>query len=64
MVKQAAQLYPQQHYDFILDCGDNPAIVLQALRKGFKIIRFCGNIILTNKLRTIAQHYNATIIKH
>ncbi len=48
--------------NFILDCGDNPGVVLAALRQGMKRIKFVGDREYAQKLAVIARKYGAEII--
>lgn len=57
-------LFPQYKISFIIDADDNPFLVRQALREGFKFIIFKGNNEILEKLSNVADNYQAEIISN
>ena len=55
------QTYKHTHIEWHIDCIDDPAMVQSALSHGYKYILFSGNISVFQKLKEIAQPYNAHI---
>lgn len=61
MAHQAAQAAPESPHEFWLDCGDDPALAIAALRAGAKHIACDLPKEEMQKLRDIAQPYDAAI---
>jgi hypothetical protein len=61
MVAIAREKYPFSKFNFILNCEDDTSMVIEAMRMGFKKIRFCGNQVLYNKLLEIAAKTDSSI---
>lgn len=45
----------------VIDCGDDPGLVLAAIRHGFRHIRFRGPQAVTARLRDIARQSGAEL---
>jgi fructose/tagatose bisphosphate aldolase len=61
LVAQAARDYPAAQYEVVLDCADEPGMVLAALRAGVKRVRFTGAAQVRTKLVEIAAALGAEI---
>ncbi|MFN7038537.1 MAG: hypothetical protein ACK4OM_03100 [Alphaproteobacteria bacterium] len=57
-----ASIYPDIKIIFICDCADDAAICYEAMKIGFKIVKFTGNEIMFGKLKSIASKYGCEII--
>ncbi|MGB8274771.1 MAG: class II fructose-bisphosphate aldolase [Alphaproteobacteria bacterium] len=47
----------------VLDCGDKPGLVLAALRRGIRAVRFTGRGSVRAKLESIAEQYGAVLYR-
>ena len=62
MTAQARAAEPQAEVTVVLDCDDDPAIALAALRTGWKHIAFTGTDSVRNKLAEIAAAHGAELL--
>ena len=53
--------FNNQKFEIILDCKNNPALAINALRYGFYCIKFNGNHILKKKINNIGNKHNIII---
>lgn len=53
--------FNNQKFEIILDCKDNPALAINAIRYGFYCIKFNGNNILKKKITNIGIKHNIII---
>ena len=47
--------------ELLIDCGDDPGLVMAALRTGCRKLAFSGNTELAEKLTDLAAQYGATL---
>lgn len=45
----------------VIDCGDDPGLVLKALAGGWRSVAFSGDAVLADKLADIAGKYGAAM---
>lgn len=62
VVALAAAERPGASYRAVLDCADQPGLVLAALRQGISVVRFTGKRAVVTKLSAIADGYGAEIV--
>jgi len=55
--------YPEVEIEGILDCGDQPGLVMAALRQGLDAVRFTGPARTARVLGEIALPYGARIVR-
>jgi hypothetical protein len=61
LVDHAAARHPDVAVAAIIDCADEPGAVLAALRTGFKRVRYTGDTTALDRLRSMAEAYDAAI---
>ena len=61
LIEEARAKFPSVEVIAILDCADEPGMVLAALRHGLKYLRFTGSAEALARLQDIAQAQDATI---
>ncbi len=62
VVRLAAAAAPCVEVTALIDCGDQPGLVLAALRDGAKLVRFSGRKSVAEKLAAIARRQEAVLI--
>ncbi len=62
MVDEASRCYPGASHQAVLDCGEDPGLVLGALRHGIKAVRVDVGAGLETRLTDIADQQNAIIL--
>jgi fructose/tagatose bisphosphate aldolase len=55
MWEQIQAAFPGIRTPFIIDCADNGALAVEAIRIGFTHIRFSGNAAIAEKLESMAK---------
>jgi len=61
MIENAATAVPEADYEAALDCGDQPGLVMNALRQGIKMVRANLNDELYTKMVSIAEQAGAIV---
>ena len=64
IVDQASMAVPNALFKAMFDCGDQPGLVMNALRHGIKLIRANLQNDIYEKLKSVAKRSNAIIIKY
>ena len=62
VARQAAAAAPAVEVTAVIDCGDQPGLVLAALRDGAKRLRFSGRKSVAEKLAAIAKQQQAVLL--
>lgn len=55
LLNQLKTEFPAIHFTFVVDCGDDPAIAHEALRRGFADVRCAVTPAMAAKLQAIAD---------
>ena len=63
MVGKASGEHPGQDVDAAIDCGADAGTAQAALRAGWKIVLYRGRPDLARKLQSIAETYQARVIR-
>lgn len=58
----AAAGQPAARFEALIDCSDNPALVVLALREGFRLIGFRGRPALARRLKALALRNGAALV--
>jgi acyl-CoA reductase-like NAD-dependent aldehyde dehydrogenase len=61
LIDEAKRAHPAADVAALLDCGEEPGMVLGALRAGIRHIRFTGGDAMRRRLAEIAAQLDATI---
>jgi hypothetical protein len=61
LVELVAERYPTLDLSACLDCADQPATAIGAMRRGLRHIRFSGSEAAYQRLNAIAGQFNAVI---
>jgi hypothetical protein len=57
----ARAVHPDARVTAVLDCGDRPGLVLGALRRGCRAVRFTGRGRALSRIKAIAKRYGAVV---
>ena len=61
MIAEAARIHPRVALTAVLDCGDNPGLALNALRRGITVVRLEATAAVRSRVADIAGQSGATL---
>ena len=61
MIAEASRVHPRVALTAVLDCGDNPGLALNALRRGVKVVRLEAPADVRSRVADIAAQSGAAL---